>query len=136
MRRKKISMGFILIIILIGIIFLCFSYCSKPVLTDKYIGVWYDTDGIKDSEIIKDGTKYKWQTYYTLTDKKGEKAKLYKNGYIDDGYLLFEEDSRFYGFEYNNENEIYKIILWKPEPDSLPSECEKEIKDKLVRGKE
>ncbi|MBN1469881.1 MAG: hypothetical protein JW924_14225 [Fusobacteriaceae bacterium] len=128
MNKKLILL--IAVILLCGVILYC---CSNQINEkDKFIGVWLNKEGNKDVEIIKIDDKYSSQEYSYIEPEK--KAKLYEDGFIsEDGYLLFEEDTRFYGFEYKNENEILKITLFKRDVDSLPSECEKKDSGLLTR---
>src|SRR4030042_5416083 len=112
MKIKRINIiGSILIVLLIGVVLFCFSYCSKPTSKDKFIGIWNDEKGYKKIEITKDDSnKYSYQTY-----SNGEKGALYRDGFIsEEGYLLFDIDSKFYGFEYKSENKIARITLNNP----------------------
>jgi hypothetical protein len=137
MRKNKtiVLVISITIVLILGGIF-AFKGCSKIIQKDKFVGVWYDEDGLKYLEIMKNGKTYKCQMYFTMTKSKGEKAALYEDGFIEEGYLIFKKSSRLdYGFEYKNTNEILMLTFFKPKSEAKPSECEKETDEVLTRGK-
>lgn len=136
MRKNKIIVLVIsiTIVLVLGGIF-AFKGCSKVIQKDKFVGVWYDDEGIKDAVIMRKDGKYSWQTYSEF-DGKIEKGVLYENGYVKEGYLVFKKSARLdYGFEYKNANEILMLSFYKPKSDAKPSECEKQTDGVLTRGK-
>jgi len=127
MRRNKVLILMLTVfVVAVAISFIFFSCSKEGKQKDKFVGTWYK-DGVKDAEITKNGNKYKYQTY--SENEKGnkvEKGALYKNGYISkEGYLVFDEEDRYYGFEYKNDKEIIELTFFKPDSHSSPSESEK-----------
>jgi hypothetical protein len=135
MRKNKviIIIGSVLLAILIIVILLMFVKCNNN--EDKFIGKWYNEDGILESEISKNSERYIWQTYYTINKSKGDKGKKYSNGVIKNGYLVFELLDKYYGFEYVNKDEILKITLFKENSSSNLDDTKKVIDEKLTRKK-
>lgn len=129
-RNKALFLILILVIISIPVIL---YNCSKD-KRDRFVGTW-NRNGVKAAVITKKDGKYEYQTYSSID--KNKKAALYKNGYVKEGYLLFQfNDKRYYAFEYKNDNEIVRLDLYRPdiEEGKLISEARKEILWTLKRS--
>lgn len=131
LTKNRLIILILVVVFGVGLIY-SLSYCSKSEEKDKFIGIWYDERGNNKTEIVKvDSKNYNYQTY----SAKNKKGMLYKNGFIsEEGYLLFDINNKFYGFEYKNKNEIMRITLYKPDVSSKPVDCEKKENWLLIRG--
>jgi hypothetical protein len=130
-KNKKLILFLVLAIISILVVL---SRCSKDE-KDKFVGTWY-RDGFKDAVITEKDGKYTYQTY-SESDGKVEKGALYKDGYIEEGYLIY--DYRYNtcnAFEYKNDNEIMRVTFFRTKHNMKLSEAEKEEDWTLKRSKD
>lgn len=128
MKNKIIVLTILLLVVIMGVIVII-SGIEKE---DVFLGIW-KTKGVgvqQKIEIYKIGKNYNCQYISTAT---GEKMALYKDGYITNGYLVFDNEDRYYGLEIKNNDELLSYTFLKPDYKSKIEDCKKEVNGSFIR---